>query len=930
MNLCRPILCLSCTTLFLIATVAPAVLAADAWPATQPGLRDDNFAATAYGRLPSGWRDLFAIRPTPGWIVDGNNFLRATLKSRTGMIARDGEVADGTITADFKKTEDAAVSFAVAGRIVDRDNFYLARVTGNDRLEILKVKAGQEEPLNFVKPVTDVGTRQTGLITLKRYREGERWRLSLGMQKDVLSARVFDAEGVEMARIDAVDAEFPRGRTGLRATRFAAAASFRVDALGPNGEANVAAAKSKPTTSPAAEEKVIDYAIVKPHWKTDELNTPRDKVGDSYDVVIAGAGTGGWSAALQAARLGTRVLLLEETDWIGGQMCAAAVASMDEDSVHMKFPVRERGVYREFHESMVAYYSTLDKDPFMAYYSYPQQIEGGYEPKAARAVLYALIKHARDKGATLDVSLRTRVAAVKKDGDTVTGATIEFTDDSGATTRKDVASKILIDATEYGDVLPLTGTRYRAGNATSESPNPAAPVQDHTWTCVLREYPNGVPEHLKIKEPPPGYEQFGAKRWRNYRHNGFMIWGAAGKGIKGNRSWRVYFAWRGMADTESPLLGERSVERHTQCGFNGGNDYPVTAATLDDPATRAKDEREGIYRTLQALYYFQNELGVNWSLAEDEGFDTPYNRQKMKRLDLRPDLEKLAVHLPQMPYVRESRRMFGVRTLVANDLQRYENAKLFPTSVAMGDYFMDLDHGGTGTAIETDLDDHNSPKGGGPFQVPFEVFLPEKLDGFVPAEKNFAQSRIANGATRLQPITMLTGQAAGTIAALAVKQQKQPRQLDPRQVQAALLDSGCTLIQRWHADVPWGTPTWRATQLLSLYQVMDRPGPITRDREPLGAANPWGVDQPLSAEELRAALSRLAELRGVSASSPSSPPPASDRITMSMVQDALRAIDANWSRAAADVKVADPNRVTAGDLALIAARILVLHRERRG
>jgi hypothetical protein len=62
---------------------------------------------------------------------------------------------------------------------------------------------------------------------------------------------------------------------------------------------------------------------------------------------------------------------------------------MDESSGYGKFPVRERGLYREFHESMVAYYLTLEKDPFVAYFIYPDQLEGGYEPKAARAVLYA-------------------------------------------------------------------------------------------------------------------------------------------------------------------------------------------------------------------------------------------------------------------------------------------------------------------------------------------------------------------------------------------------------------------------------------------------------------------------------------------------------------------------------------------------------------
>ena len=55
----------------------------------------------------------------------------------------------------------------------------------------------------------------------------------------------------------------------------------------------------------------------------------------------------------------------------------------------------------------------------------------------------------------------------------------------------------------------------------------------------------------------------------------------------------------------------------------------------------------------------------------------------------------------------------------------------------------------------------------GPFQVPFEVFIPEKVDGLVLAEKNISQSRLVSGATRLQPITMLTGQAAGAIRARA-------------------------------------------------------------------------------------------------------------------------------------------------------------------
>jgi hypothetical protein len=468
-----------------------------------------------------------------------------------------------------------------------------------------------------------------------------------------------------------------------------------------------------------------------------------------------------------------------------------------------------------------------------------------------RAVLYGLIDDARKRGGTLDLSVRSKVVQVRKSGDAITGATVQVNNDAG-TQRKQIASKVLIDATEYGDVIPLTGARYRVGNVTSDKLNLKGAVQDHTWVGVFREYPTGVPEHLKIESPPPNYETY-AQKWST-----FDRWGPYAT-VKGNRNWRVYFAWRGMADTEGPLTGLRSERRHTQCGFNGGNDYPTSVGTIESPEQRKRDEREGIYRTFSALYYFQVELGVNWSLAEDEGYNTPYNRQHMKELGLRPDLEKLAVYLPQQPYVRESRRIIGIQTMVAADLDRYAKEVHMASSVAMGDYFMDLHR--TEEAMETDLDSPGYCKTDGPFQVKFEAFIPEKLDGFVPAEKNLSQSRLVSGATRMQPSTMLTGQAAGTIAALAVKRNVQPRQLDVMQVQAAQLACGSTLIQRWYSDVPWGTPIWRATQMLSLYKVIDRPGPISPDHDPLATKSKWGVNEPLAEKERKTAIARLLELK---------------------------------------------------------------------
>jgi hypothetical protein len=279
------------------------------------------------------------------------------------------------------------------------------------------------------------------------------------------------------------------------------------------------------------------------------------------------------------------------------------------------------------------------------------------------------------------------------------------------------------------------------------------------------------------------------------------------------------------------------------------------------------------------------------------------------------------VHLPQQPYVRESRRIVGLYGLSGNDLEfRDERAKLFPTSVAMGDYGMDLDHGDTAHSIEPDLDSGDLARHSGPFMVPFESFIPEKVDGFIAAEKNISQSRRANGSTRMQPITMLTGQAAGAIAALAIKQGVQPRQLNPLQVQSELLDAGSTLVPRWHVDVPFRSPLWKATQLLSLYQIMDRPGRLTNDRQPLGVANPWGVNEPLRAVELEDAVARISRLKGGNYT----PGKNSDgRVSLAALRQLLSSADPRWSKCVENLKPANEAEITAGEFALVAASCLI-------
>src|SRR5579885_2583315 len=71
------------------------------------------------------------------------------------------------------------------------------------------------------------------------------------------------------------------------------------------------------------------------------------------DVAVIGGGTGGFAAALAALRHGMRVVLTEETDWIGGQLTAQAVPP-DEHPWIEEFGCTR--AYRDYRNAVRAFY----------------------------------------------------------------------------------------------------------------------------------------------------------------------------------------------------------------------------------------------------------------------------------------------------------------------------------------------------------------------------------------------------------------------------------------------------------------------------------------------------------------------------------------------------------------------------------------------
>lgn len=543
--------------------------------------------------------------------------------------------------------------------------------------------------------------------------------------------------------------------------------------------------------------------------------------GDNADVIIVGAGTGGTAAAIQAARDGVNVILLEETDWVGGQMLAAGVTSMDGGN-----PAWTGGIYAEFIEKIKDHYQKKGKSIGTCYWS---AYTTCFEPHVGKTILEQMIR----SHPNISLRLRTQVLAAQTSNGAVTGLTVR---QNGST--KSLTAKVVIDATEYGDIIPLTDAGYRSGNATNTQLNPNACIQDVTYLAVMKKYPDGVPQDLKISTPPPGYSDDVKSIFQSVIHKtGTATWTGAYP-----VNWDVHNAYRGMPDSSSPGNYDASTPHAiTKTGVNWANDYPrnayassnspfLSSKYLTDKTYRTQINCEAKLRTIQFIYYVQTELGQsNWAVANDEGYNTPYNREDNSCDIIPSSLKAIERNLPVMPYVRESNRGIGAMTLTGPDIKRIgtppKGAKSFPTSIAVGDYPNDLHGCNAMENLETNMENTTDTTGSGPFQIPIETLISKDVAGLIFAEKNISVSRLVNGATRLQPVTMVTGQAAGALAALAAKQGKPPSASHVSEVQARLVAAKASVVP--FTDVPSTDPAFKEIQQAAATGIMVGGGNLT-------------------------------------------------------------------------------------------------------
>lgn len=488
-----------------------------------------------------------------------------------------------------------------------------------------------------------------------------------------------------------------------------------------------------------------------------DLSAARDV---SCDILIAGGGTGGVAAALAAARSGKRVHLIEETDWIGGQLTAQGISALDEHAHIEEFGGTAsyyalRNALRDYYRPFAG--SEGQKPHFNPGNCWVTRV--AFEPKVAVDALMAMLEP-HITGGRLTIHLRSKVAAVETESDRIT--TVTAISLSGEPPLRFKPTMVL-DATELGDLLPLSGAEYVTGAETiadtgEPHAQPTRPmphcVQSFTYVFGLERRPEG--ENHVIPQPAR-YDFFRASQPYSLRievHGGEIYGEESG--------WLDYKLYDTMPGTKGGLWSYRrlidssqlpSLSQNDVTMINWpGNDYRESSI-IDVPAAQAAAALQDAKRvSLGFLYWLQTEAPASGEL------------NGAPELKLRPDIMGTVDGLAKFPYIRESRRIKSLRTIVEQDVssnhQQGVRAAHFEDSVGVGWYPIDIHRSGP--------DDVGISCRTRPFQIPMGALIPIRVTNLLAAAKNIGTTHITNGCFRLHPVEWNIGEAAGALAAFCL------------------------------------------------------------------------------------------------------------------------------------------------------------------
>ncbi|WP_289644626.1 FAD-dependent oxidoreductase [Maribacter aestuarii] len=516
----------------------------------------------------------------------------------------------------------------------------------------------------------------------------------------------------------------------------------------------------------------------------------------SADVIIYGGTSAGITAAIQAARLGKSVIILEPTNRLGG----LTTGGLGQTDIGNKQVIG--GLAREFYRSIKSHYNDSTNWVWQRSSEYKDggQTQSGkdedamwtFEPSAALEVYNEMLKD-------LDIKIvynqkLNRETGVSKVANTITSITAKSADTYLGT--------VFIDATYEGDLMAAAGISYTVGReSNSQYGETLNGIQANKFATTLsgtvsnnsvyHNFVDGVDPYVVKGDSLSGLLPF-------INPGGPGLDGQADEGIQAfcfrmtltnhpdNRIpftkpenyneldyellFRNYEAANGpieeMYSYGDPILPwinaampNRKTDTNNQKGFStdfiGQNwDYPEASyEEREKIIARHRDYQQGLMWTL--AYHPRIPKKVRdrvsqWGTCKDE-----YEREDGWQQQL---------------YIREARRMIGDYVMTQKNCERID---VVNDPIGMAAYGMDSHHikryvtSEGYVANEGNVEAHVKA----PFPISYRSIVPKKIEcSNLVVPVCLSASHIAFGSIRMEPVFMVLGQSSGVIASMAIDQ----------------------------------------------------------------------------------------------------------------------------------------------------------------
>lgn len=498
-----------------------------------------------------------------------------------------------------------------------------------------------------------------------------------------------------------------------------------------------------------------------------------------YDICVYGETPSGIMAAIQAARMGKKVVLISTIHHLGGVMTSGLTAT------DMNRYRAVGGVPREVFQEIYAYYENpaawknQTRDQFMEstkLRSYTGKndslkMQWVYESHVLENIFVQMLK---DAGVTVVYSeLLDRKKGVIKKGNKIESIT--------TTKGKKYSADMFIDATYEGDLMAAASVSYTVGR----EPNS---LYNETMNGVTTEVMTGtkvtfeglkfdpyikegdrssgllpfVEPHSSLKEPGSGDKKVQAFTYRLTLTNDPANRIPITKPKNYNPLWFEFMARRFKIKSDfeltnvitiTPMPNRKTDTNHLD--FVGASNEWAEA----DNETRKKI----------AQMHKDYALGKLWFLANDERVPE-HIRQQMKQWGLPKDEFKDNGNFPYQIYVREARRMVSDYVMTEHNAKKTDKV-VAPNSVGLGTYAFDS-HGVTRVVNENDSVVNEGflyKTNVSTYPINYLSIVPKKSECanlLVPV--CMSSSHVAFASIRMEPLYMVLGQSAGTAAALSI------------------------------------------------------------------------------------------------------------------------------------------------------------------